>query len=286
MKTARTFYSDFFDCDCLESDGEIFFSITGASKVINGNTAGPYIKGINGALAKIFGQNSSVAASDLGELGQKSSVKVLAGSGQGQRERRAEAISQDTFIEVLKQYKGRKSTGGENAEAMLDRLLGVSIDLILRKEAGLLHVEAAKEIDASILRTDPDKALAYKDGPLGVLVQTMWEDFSCTDSKAPYPHPTGFGREMAFLLRHGIYSRITGGLLAAVSDRKLNSTIWQNLSDEVRDALTPVILFYAARVRTDGWHNVSNFIKEADAIWPRFNQGAQETKRSLKLSAA
>jgi hypothetical protein len=283
MKTARKFHSDFFNCDCLESDGEIYFSITGASKVINGNTAGPNIKGINSALAKIFGPNSPVAASDSGELGEKLTVQTTSGKGRIQD---AEAITQDTFIEVLKQYKGRKSIGGKNAEAMLDRLLGVSIDLILRKEAGLLHVEAAKEIDASILRTDPDKTLAYKNSPLGVLVQTMWEDFSQTDTKAPFPHPTGFGREMAFLLRHGIYSRITGGLLAAVNDRKPSSTIWQNLSDEVRAALTPVILFYAARVRTDGWHNVSNFIKEADAIWPRFNQGTQETKRSLKLSAA
>ena len=286
MKTATTFHSDFFNCDCLESDGEIYFSITGASKVINGGAGGPAIQGINKALTKIDGHQNPVAASDSGKLGEKLTVTIQADGTKAGRTRQADAISQDTFIEVLKQYKGRKSLGGKNAEAMLDRLLGVSIDLILRKEAGLLHVEAAKEIDASILRTDPDKTLAYKDSPLGVLVQTMWEDFSQTKTQAPFPHPTGFGREMAFLLRHGIYSRITGGLLAAVNDRKPSSTIWQNLSDEVRDALTPVILFYAARVRTDGWHNVSNFIKEADAIWPRFNQGAQETKRSLKLSAA
>lgn len=282
MKTATTFHSDFFNTDCLQIDGEIYFSITGASKVINGGAGGPAIQGINKALTKIDGVQTPVAASDSGELGEKLTVLVQRPNGSTVE---SAAITQDTFIEVLKQYKGRKSIGGKNAEAMLDRLLGVSIDLILRKEAGLLHVEAVKEIDASILRTDPDKTLAYKDGPLGVLVQTMWEDFSCTDTKAPFPHPTGFGREMAFLLRHGIYSRITGGLLAAVDGRKPSSTIWQNLSDEVRDALTPVILFYAARVRTDGWHNVSNFIKEADAIWPRYNQGTRETKRSLKLAA-
>ncbi len=283
MKTARKFHSDFFNCDCLEIDGEVFFSITGASRVINGGGTGSHVQGISKALAKIVSLQTPAAASDPGELGKKTSVRVLGHQGSSQR---AEVITKDTFVELIKVYKTRNTLGGRNAAAMYDRLVDVSIDLILRKEAGLLHVEAAKEIDASILRTDPDKTLAYKDSPLGVLVQTMWEDFSCTDTKAPYPHPTGFGCEMAFLLRHGIYSRITGGLLAAVSDRKLNSTIWQNLSDEVRDALTPVILFYAARVRTDGWHNVSNFIKEADAIWPRFNQGAQETKRSLKLSAA
>lgn len=148
MKTATTFHSDFFNTDCLIlEDNTIVFSITGASQVINGGAGGSAVQGIRKAIAKIGVVQSPVVATDPSDLPEILTVLVPRPNGSVVE---AQAITQETFIKVLKQYKGRKSIGGKNAERMLDSLLGVSIDLILKKEAGLVSEETTKEIDASI----------------------------------------------------------------------------------------------------------------------------------------
>jgi hypothetical protein len=59
--------------------------------VINDSTSGGFIQGINKALAKIAGPNSPIVASDLGEFGKKTPVRVLGHQGSSQR---AEVITQ------------------------------------------------------------------------------------------------------------------------------------------------------------------------------------------------
>jgi hypothetical protein len=144
IQTATPFYSKFFKTYCLIlEDGRIVFSVTGTSQVINNNTGGSAIQGIRKAIAKIDGPQSPVVARDPSD--SPKILTVLVDNGHMAQE--AQAITQETFIKVLKEYKGRKTIGGKNAERIHDNLVGFSIDLILRKEAGLVSEETTREID-------------------------------------------------------------------------------------------------------------------------------------------
>ena len=150
MKTATTFHSDFFNTDCLLVDGQPYFSVTGATKTLYGNSGGASLTSMRSALVKSSGQTNPVTAVDLSLLPGISPVKVLAGSGQGERERTALALDQETFIQLLWQYAEKKTKAGEYARTQLKLCSGVGIDLILKKEAGVLTEETTKEVDASI----------------------------------------------------------------------------------------------------------------------------------------
>ena len=272
MKTASPFFSDFFNTDCLVIDGDPWFSITGATKTLYGSTGGASIERFRTQLRKMSGQTNQVTASDLSKLDGFCPVRVESTDTQGGRSREALAMSQEVFKSLLKLYRGKNTVAGRYAEEMTDKLVGVSMDLILRKEAGLLHEEASKAVDTSILRLEPDQAKAYS-GPLGLLVLEMWRSFTFDPKadKVPYPHPRAFGHKVARTINQHVYSRIKPSIIKELQSRE--GTHWQNLTDEVRSALTAPIMMLTSRIRTDGYWNVDKFSEEIDAFYPRYSQG-------------
>lgn len=269
MKTASPFFSDFFNTDCLVIDGDPWFSITGATKTLYGSIGGASVDRLRTQLAKMSSPKTPVTAVDLRELDGFCPVQTTSGKGRAQE---ALAMSQEVFKSLLKLYRGKSTVAGRYAEEMTDKLVGVSMDLILRKEAGLLHEEASKAVDTSILRLEPDQAKAYS-GPLGLLVLEMWRSFTFDPKadKVPYPHPRAFGHKVARTINQHVYSRIKPSIIKELQSRE--GTHWQNLTDEVRSALTAPIMMLTSRIRTDGYWNVDKFSEEIDAFYPRYSQG-------------
>ena len=141
MKTATPFFSEFFNTDCLVVEGVPHFSITGATKTLYGHTGGSSLESLRKHLAKTAGPQTPVTASDLESLA--GILPVLIDNGHMKQE--GQAMTQDTFKSLLKLYRGKDTKAGRYADEITDKLIGVSLDLILRKEAGLVHEEAAKE---------------------------------------------------------------------------------------------------------------------------------------------
>ena len=276
MKTATPFFSEFFNTDCLVVEGEPHFSLTGATKTLYGHTGGSSLEALRTHLAKTAGQRNLDTAVDLSDLPGILPVKVEAGSGQGERSREALAMTQDTFKSLLKLYRGKNTKAGRYADEITDKLIGVSLDLILRKEAGLMHEEAAKEVNNSILRSFPDTARAYE-GPLGLLQLECYRSYFGRPKAAEVPADcsTRFGRWFASVLNEGIYSRVQAGVIKEVNRLKgeQGGTTWQYLPTEVRSALVPSIMMMVNNVRRDGWYNMDFIIKGLDEFFPRFDQG-------------
>ena len=272
MKTATPFFSEFFNTDCLLVEGEPHFSLTGATKTLYGNTGGKSLKLLTDSLLR-SGPKSPVTATDLSDFAGIGTVQTASGKGRAQE---ALALTQDTFIALLKLYRGKSTKAGRYADEVTDKLIGVSLDLILRKEAGLMHEEAAKEVDNSILRAFPDTARAYA-GPLGLLQLECYRSYFGRPKakEVPADCSTRFGRWFASVLNEGIYARVQSGVIKEVNRLKgeQGGTTWQYLPAEVRNALVPSIMLMANNVRRDGWYNMDFIIKGVDEFFPRFDQG-------------
>ena len=272
MKTATPFFSDFFNTDCLVVEGVPHFSLTGATKTLYGSIGGASMDRLQTQLAKMSSPQTPVTAVDLS--GFAGICPVLIDNGHMQQE--GQAMTQDTFKSLLKQYRGKNTKAGKYADAITDKLIGVSLDLILRKEAGLMHEEAAKEVNNSILRTFPDSAKAYE-GPLGLLQLECYRSYVGRPKaqEVTADCSTRFGRWFASVLNEGIYSRVQAGVIKEVNRLKgeQGGTTWQYLPAEVRNALVPSIMMMVNNVRRDGWYNMDFIIKGLDEFFPRFDQG-------------
>jgi len=141
MKTATPFFSEFFNTDCLVVEGVPHFSITGATKTLYGRDGGTEIDRLRAQIQKMSGSKSSCTAVDLSDLDGFCPVRVEVPN---MPTKKGTAMTQDTFKSLLKLYRGKDTKAGRYADEITDKLIGVSLDLILRKEAGLMHEEAAK----------------------------------------------------------------------------------------------------------------------------------------------
>lgn len=283
MKTATPFFSEFFNTDCLVVEGVPHFSITGATKTLYGNTGGESLRSLRAQLVKTSGQTKPDTAVDLSDFPGISPVKVESTDTQGGRARDALAMDQDTFLALIELYRGKDSKAGRYASSLGTRLNKVAADLILRKEAGLMHEEAAKEVNNSILRTVPDGDKAY-DGPLGQLLLECYRSYFGKPhaKEVPVPHTRRFGKWFASVLNEGIYSRVEAGVIQEVNRRKGDNggTTWQYLPTEVRSALMPAIMLMINNVRRDGWYNMDFIIKGLDEFFPRYDQGYKRPRFS------
>lgn len=279
MKTATPFFSEFFNTDCLVVEGVPHFSITGATKTLYGNTGGESLRSLRAQLAKTSGPQKPVTPVDLSDLPGISPVLI----DNGHMKQEGQAMTQDTFKSLLRLYRGKDTKAGRYADDITDKLIGVSLDLILRKEAGLMHEEAAKEVHNSILRTVPDGDKAY-DGPLGQLLLECYRSYFGKPhaKEVPVPHTRRFGKWFASVLNEGIYSRVEAGVIQEVNRRKGDNggTTWQYLPTEVRSALMPAIMLMINNVRRDGWYNMDFIIKGLDEFFPRYDQGYKRPRFS------
>ena len=273
MKNATPFFSDFFNTDCLVVEGEPHFSITGATKTLYGTPGGTQLTRFESQIRKMYGVETASSASDLREFPGICTVLV---SRADRGEVKATAMTQDTFKALLKMYRGKDTKAGHYADELTDRLIGVSMDLILRKEAGLVHEEVTKEIDASILRVCHDEAKAYQ-GALGQLQLECYRSYygKPKATEVPFPHTRQFGRWFASVLNEGVYSRVHANVIKEVSrlKEKNGGTTWQYLTEDVRTALMPTIMLMINNVRRDGWYNMDLIIKGLDEFYPRYDQG-------------
>ena len=265
IQTATTFYSKFFKTDCLIlEDGQIVFSITGASQVINGSTSGGYIQGISKAVAKICGPQSPVVPTDPSDSHEIFAVLV----DNGHMVQEAQAITQDTFIKVLKEYKGRKTIGGRNAERIHDSLVGFSIDLILKKEAGLVSEETAREIDEKFAKW-------FKDTPGNEPADSV------TKLKAPLianGQKDGC-KSMGILVNEFVYNRLPVKAYDEMIKkcgghrRVAFKTNWQTLSTAAQERLEYIIQIALAFIEVetaDGpVFNWAPVIQKLDLLLPR-----------------
>ena len=280
MKTATPFFSDFFNTDCLVVEGEPHFSITGATKTLYGAIGGSSAESLRKHLLKTASLENLVTATDLSDL--PGILPVCFDRPQGGKQT-AFAINQETFEALLFEYWQKDTKAGQYARKIIRQLVGVSIDLILRKEAGLMHEEAAKEVHNSILRAFPDTAKAYE-GPLGQLQLECYRSYYGRPKapEVPADVSTRFGRWFASVLNEGIYSRVQPGVIKEVKRLKgdQGGTTWQYLPTEVRSALMPAIMLMINNVRRDGWYNMDFIIKGLDEFFPRYDQGYKRPRFS------
>lgn len=279
MKTATPFFSEFFNTDCLVVEGVPHFSITGATKTLYGAIGGKSAKLLRDSLLRSTSTNPCRTV-DLSELPGISPVRVEVPN---MPTKEGLAMNQDTFKSLLKLYRGKNTKAGHYADEITDKLIGVSLDLILRKEAGLMHEEAAKEVHNSILRAFPDTAKAYE-GPLGQLHLECYRSYfgKPKAEEVPIEHTGRFGRWFASVLNEGIYSRVQAGVIKEVNRLKgeQGGTTWQYLPAEVRNALIPAIMLMINNVRRDGWYNMDFIIKGLDEFFPRYDQGYKRPRFS------
>ena len=280
MKTATPFFSEFFNTDCLVVEGEPHFSITGATKTLYGAIGGSSAESLRKHLLKTASLENLVTATDLSDL--PGILPVCFDRPQGGKQT-AFAINQETFEALLFEYWQKDTKAGQYARKIIRQLVGVSIDLILRKEAGLMHEEAAKEVHNSILRAFPDTAKAYE-GPLGQLQLECYRSYHGRPKapEVPADVSTRFGRWFASVLNEGIYSRVQAGVIKEVKRLKgdQGGTTWQYLPTEVRSALMPAIMLMINNVRRDGWYNMDFIIKGLDEFFPRYDQGYKRPRFS------
>jgi len=142
MKTATPFFSEFFNTDCLVVEGVPHFSITGATKTLYGAIGGSSAESLRKHLLKTASLENLDTATDLSDL--PGILPVCFDRPQGGKQA-AFAMNQDTFEALLFEYWQKDTKAGQYARKIIRQLVGVSMDLILRKEAGLMHEEAAKE---------------------------------------------------------------------------------------------------------------------------------------------
>jgi hypothetical protein len=262
MKTATTFHSDFFNTDCLLVDGEPHFSVTGAAKTLYGKTAGP--AKIFPAIGNLVSVQTPSSTSDLHDLPGFSSVLVERETGPII----AHAMDEETFTQLLWQYSEKKTKAGEYARTQLKAITGVAINLILKKEAGLVTEEAAKEIDASIakfFKSEPGKEKAGSIQGLKELLIANGQKDRCA--------------RMGVLVNEFIYNRLPKPvyeeLLARTGARRghLDHTKWQHLDESTQKRIDDIISVASMLIRREMREgqilNFAPVIKDLDEVMPR-----------------
>lgn len=265
MKTATTFHSDFFNTDCLLVDGQPYFSVTGATKTLYGNDGGASIKRLITALGKLSGTKSPSSAVDLSDFAGICPVLVEV---PGMPPKIAHALDIPTFTDLLWEYAQKDTTGGKYAKTMLKALTGVSAELKLKADAGLLSEETTKEIDESIaqfFKPIPGNELADPINEIKELLIANGQKDRC--------------KRMGILINELIYNRLP----APVYDEMIKrvggwrrasfKTNWQTLSTatqkRIEDILTVARVFIEDEMESGQIFNWCPVIKKLDRVVPR-----------------
>jgi len=273
MKTATTFHSDFFNTDCLLVDGVPHFSVTGASKTLYGSVGGASTKSLVAALAKSSSVPTPSSTTDLGDFPGISPVLVERSSTGAVI---AQAMDQDTFTQLLWQYAEKKTKAGEYARTQLKAITGVAIDLILKKEAGLVSEETTKEIDESIaqfFKPIPGNEVADPINEIKELLIANGQKDRC--------------KRMGILVNELIYNRLP----APVYDEMIKrvggwrrasfKTNWQTLSaatqKRIEDILTVARVFIEDEMESGPIFNWCPVIKKLDRVVPRHRSSGYAT---------
>ena len=264
MKTATTFHSDFFNTDCLLVDGKPHFSVTGASKTLYGSVGGASTKSLMAALAKSSTPQTPVVATDLGDLPGISPVLVH----NGRMEQVALAMDQDTFTNLLWQYAEKKTKAGEYARTQLKAISGVAIDLILKKEAGLVSEETTKEIDASIAQFFKALPGNEKADPINEIKELLIANGQKDRCK-----------RMGVLINELVYNRLPLPVYDEMVQRcggwrrSTFKTNWQQLSPDtqkrIEDILTVAKVFIEDEMEEGQIFNFAPVIQKLDRVMPR-----------------
>ena len=216
-------------------------------------------------MAKMSGGSSPVAATDLSLLDGICPVGVPNGSGP---DLPALAMTQELFIKMLWEYMAKNTAGGRRARIMLQSLAGVSLDLILRKEAGLLTEGAANEVDESIARffkPTPGKEKA-------VSIQRLKEYLVANGQKDRCAR-------MGVLINELIYNRLPSGVYEELINRSgqrrgfLDYTKWQHLDPDTQkridDIITVAEMLIKKEMKEGQILNFAPVILDLDEVMPR-----------------
>jgi hypothetical protein len=265
MKTATTFHSDFFNTDCLLIDGEPHFSLTGATKTLYGTKGGNNTSALVAQLGQVHPVQNPSTAIDLGEMPGICPVLVER-SGKGAVI--AQAMNEETFTQLLWQYSEKKTKAGEYARTQLKAITGVAIDLILKKEAGLLSEEAANEVDASIakfFKAEPGKEKASSIQGLKELLIANGQKDKCA--------------RMGVLVNEFIYNRLPKPVYEELVNRTgarrgfLDHTKWQHLDSSTQKRIDDIISVAAMLIKREMREgqilNFAPVIKDLDEVMPR-----------------
>ncbi len=265
MKTATTFDSEFTNSQALLIDGVPYLSITGATKLMYGASGGSSLVSFRSQLAKIAGPKNPAAATDLSLFAGILPVQTTSGKGRAQS---ALAMTQELFIEMLWHFAEKNTAGGKRAKVMLKSLAGVSLDLILKKEAGLLTEETANEVDASIakfFKADPGTEKADSIQGLKELLIANGQKDKC--------------RRMGQLVNEFVYNRLPKPVYDELVSRSgayrgmLDHTKWQHLDDSTQKRIDDIISVAAMLIRREMREgqilNFAPVIKDLDEVMPR-----------------
>jgi len=265
MKIATTFQSKFTNSQGLLIDGVPHLSITGATKLMYGQSGGGALSRLRSSLTKMCGVSSPVAATDLSLLDGVCAVSFeREGSGQVS----ALAMTQELFIEMLWHFSEKNTAGGKRAKTLLKSLAGVSLDLILRKEAGLISEEAQKEIDPSFEKFFKALPSNEKADPINEIKELLVANGQKDRCK-----------RMGVLVNELVYNRLP----APVYDEMLNrcggwrrssfKTNWQQLSSatqqRIQDILVIAKVFIEDEMADGQIFNFAPVIQKLDRVMPR-----------------
>ena len=266
MKTATKFHSDFFNTDCLIlDDGQIVFSLTGATKLITNTDNQASIKALRTVAEQSGGPQPSMIARLLGDSGTVFAVLV----DNGHMKQEAQAISQDTFIDVLKVYSQKDTKGGENARKLLYGLAGMSLKLILEKEAGVLDEQTSSVIDENIAIFFKGEATKEK----ADAIQELKELLKLNGQKDRT-------QTMGRLINDFIYNRLPKEVNEALTKRAGayrsygSHTKWQHLSPKtqarIEEILVVATMMIKREMRDGQIFNFSEIIQDLDEVMPRY----------------
>ena len=262
MKTATTFHSEFFNTDCIVIDGTPWFTYTGATRTLYPGSKNTRV--LNAQLSKVLGASNPSGAVDLEQDPRICGVLV----SNGHMVTEATAISQELFKELLWEYQGKNTKAGKYAGKILRELVNVSMDLILKKEAGLVSEETTKEIDASIaifFKPLPGNEKADPINEIKELLVANGQKDRC--------------KRMGVLVNELVYNRLP----APVYDEMVRrcggwrratfKTNWQTLSSatqkRIEDILVVAKVFIEDAMEEGPIFNFAPVIQKLDRVMPR-----------------
>ena len=265
MKTATTFHSDFFNTDCLLVDGVPHFSVTGATKTLYGAVGGSSQKSLVAQLQKSATVSTPSNATDLEDLPGISLVVV---EREGRGPAVAHAMDEDTFTQLLWQYAEKKTKAGEYARTQLKAITGVAINLILKKEAGLVSEETTKEIDESIAQFFKPQASNEKADPINEIKELLILNGQKDRCK-----------RMGVLINELVYNRLPLPVYDEMVQRcggwrrSTFKTNWQQLSPDtqkrIEDILVVAKVFIEDEMEEGQIFNFAPVIQKLDRVMPR-----------------
>ena len=265
MKTATTFHSDFFNTDCLLVDGVPHFSVTGASKTLYGFKGGESQRSLIAQLKKTSTNQSLSSAVGLEDLPGISLVVV---EHPGTSPKVAHAMDEDTFTQLLWQYAEKKTKAGEYARTQLKAITGVAINLILKKEEGLVSEETTREIDESIAQFFKPIASNEKADPINEIKELLVANGQKDRCK-----------RMGVLINELVYNRLPAPVYDEMIQRcggwrrSSFKTNWQQLSSatqkRIEDILTVAKVFIEDEMVDGQIFNFAPVIQKLDRVMPR-----------------